>query len=975
MTNINETATYSPNIYQLDTSDPVLGGTPVFDMAGNPTSGYSNAPIKQLADRTAYLKNAVDSASDNITLLEQDLVNSTDPAKGAGMVGYGGGTVADALQNLAQLADLDALPVAGPAAGTDVLLIKQAAGNRKISVDVVRTEFAVDAVAAAEEANVARDAAQLAAGVFSSTSAALAATTDGQYFSVPSDNSGEFLILYVNAAGVAVEVKRYPSAAALEAVVDVARIEVDQPNIFTSKHLSFDTLPSVVDGAVVKTVVAGLNAGRVTTNPVTGASRWFWRFPAASFVSGYYSAQLTLTSTAGTSGEVRLLERNGLGTTIKTTVIATGLAAAITDPRVFSVAGVALAPATVSVDLDVVMSNTAGSKERTTDVRSMLICDGGVDTFRQPPVVIPAVPTVNLFPNAALTATAASLFEAVTTVDAGEVALELSGAGVVKQVFYDTPAVGALAPGNTLTFAAQAFADVGGSMEDADITVIFRDSGGITLSSSAPSSITAPNVYQSLSVTTAVPTGTAAVRFRFVKRASATVARFRRPLVTSTSPLANIVSASGSSATVAQTVYVSPTGSDLNSGAIGSPLASISAAVAKVSPIGRVIVREGDYAAGASVTGCTDIDISAAPNERVRIILGTPLSGITKTAGRTKVYQANLAVKPNKWIWEHDTPDTSTLIAPADRLALQRGRACRLPSTRLDEVTSIAEIDASGSPAWFWQDGVIYFSASDGGDASTRNYRVPTTNNGAVFGGTGVESVTLRGISVWYAGIYGFDARNLVRWEAENCGAFCGQLNGFSRDDTRFSVERYCEAAGNAGDGFNAHRYTGNVHHEPVISTSYDNWSHDNYDDGDSYHEDCIGTYFGGLYEYNGDRGIATAYGAHTTAYNTVSRYNGQIDTLGGEGFCAIGAVAPADDNGVGTQMECYNCQAYGNSFNYRTNAPDASMSIIDSKAGDALSVHYANTDGSMRLMDCSTFGTGVVKTGTVSVQNTTVVT
>ena len=105
MTNINETATYSPNIYQLDTSDPVLGGTPVFDMAGNPTSGYSNAPIKQLADRTAYLKNAVDSASDNIALLGQDLANSTDPAKGAGLVGYMGRTVSAKLTDVVSVTD------------------------------------------------------------------------------------------------------------------------------------------------------------------------------------------------------------------------------------------------------------------------------------------------------------------------------------------------------------------------------------------------------------------------------------------------------------------------------------------------------------------------------------------------------------------------------------------------------------------------------------------------------------------------------------------------------------------------------------------------------------------------------------------------------------------------------------------------------------------------------------------------------
>lgn len=88
MTNITEQSVWEPNIYQLAESDPVLGGQPGFD-AGVPVTGHANAAIQQLANRSKWLNdNKVSTA---------DLANATDPAKGAGMVGYKGGTVKAAM--------------------------------------------------------------------------------------------------------------------------------------------------------------------------------------------------------------------------------------------------------------------------------------------------------------------------------------------------------------------------------------------------------------------------------------------------------------------------------------------------------------------------------------------------------------------------------------------------------------------------------------------------------------------------------------------------------------------------------------------------------------------------------------------------------------------------------------------------------------------------------------------------------------
>lgn len=85
---------------------------------------------------------------------------------------------------------------------------------------VVQTA-AGSATAAKVAAELARDAAQLSAGVYASTAAGLAATVSGKYFSVPSAEGAESLILYLNGAGVAVEQKRYPSSEAVDGLIGV----------------------------------------------------------------------------------------------------------------------------------------------------------------------------------------------------------------------------------------------------------------------------------------------------------------------------------------------------------------------------------------------------------------------------------------------------------------------------------------------------------------------------------------------------------------------------------------------------------------------------------------------------------------------------------------------------------------------------------------------------------------------------------
>ena len=58
--------------------------------------------------------------------------------------------------------------------------------------------------------------------IYDDTAAGIAATVDGEYFSVPSAEDDEYLILYKNVATVATEQKRYPAKAAIDAKVATA---------------------------------------------------------------------------------------------------------------------------------------------------------------------------------------------------------------------------------------------------------------------------------------------------------------------------------------------------------------------------------------------------------------------------------------------------------------------------------------------------------------------------------------------------------------------------------------------------------------------------------------------------------------------------------------------------------------------------------------------------------------------------------
>lgn len=84
------------------------------------------------------------------------------------------------------------------------------------------------ATAAAARAEQARDVAQAWAGIFPTTAEGLQKTAANGYFSVPSQESLEYLILYQNLVGLALEIKRYPSSQAISELDSKVHRHVDR---------------------------------------------------------------------------------------------------------------------------------------------------------------------------------------------------------------------------------------------------------------------------------------------------------------------------------------------------------------------------------------------------------------------------------------------------------------------------------------------------------------------------------------------------------------------------------------------------------------------------------------------------------------------------------------------------------------------------------------------------------------------------
>lgn len=357
-------------------------------------------------------------------------------------------------------------------------------------------------------------------------------------------------------------------------------------------------------------------------------------------------------------------------------------------------------------------------------------------------------------------------------------------------------------------------------------------------------------------------------------------------------------------------VYVSTTGSDTNDGTFDYPLATIAEAKQRTKGRGTINMMAGDYYDQSDLS-FQDSKVRGARGGFIRFISGTRFTSATLEAGYTKVYSVPYATTLNSTmvLWQHDVLDPASLIVVAETHPLHRGRTNRLGSMKMTWLASLAALEASsGTRAYFfWSSGTLYFTITTGSSLATNPVIVPSSTIPTISSGdvSNVEFLYYGGVSC---------AGNFT--VSESSVLYGSGVYGFGYGSGMGGVFRRCRAgginyqAGTGGDGFNSTLSTVSSLAKYSTAVSYDCWSHDNEDDGDSLHNNAESSIFGGLYEYNGGAGIAAASGGHMSCYNIVSRRNT------GQGFAVTGT---ASDGGTGTNIYASGCFTANNTAGSNT--------------------------------------------------------
>lgn len=194
ISNVNSVATDIANVNTVanDLNEPVSEiNTVAVNIANVNAVGNDITNVNTVAGNTTNI-NTVAGISGNVTTVAGNNANVTTVAT----------NIASVNSAATNMAAIIAAPTQAANAAASATSASTSAGN---------------AVIAKNAAEAARDAALVSGKVYASTAAGIAATTNGQYFSVPSVQDVEYLILYLNNAGTAVEIKRYPSTLALSA--------------------------------------------------------------------------------------------------------------------------------------------------------------------------------------------------------------------------------------------------------------------------------------------------------------------------------------------------------------------------------------------------------------------------------------------------------------------------------------------------------------------------------------------------------------------------------------------------------------------------------------------------------------------------------------------------------------------------------------------------------------------------------------
>ena len=377
------------------------------------------------------------------------------------------------------------------------------------------------------------------------------------------------------------------------------------------------------------------------------------------------------------------------------------------------------------------------------------------------------------------------------------------------------------------------------------------------------------------------------------------------------------------------TVYVAKDGDDGKSGAFNSPLQTINAALELVKNGGVVAVNAGDYyeALNFDLLVSGKIILTTFYTDKVRVMGSDILTNITKTAGRTNIYQAPFThtLQPiggvesyGYRIFEDGVP--SQLIPQLERHALQRSQSYRLPYSEIKRIADQGSLSANldyldnldAEESGFWVDGSnIYIVNAEHGDVSTSSIHYPVRegNFGALRNGT--LDLEVRDIMFMYSsgnGLepYGFGI--LRPWHV----TILGSHNTGLMDSASHTEGHMIEAAGCGRDGIASALYfpLPDDGREKERWNKYSGiWCHDNYDDGFSTHQNGANDVENFLFEYNGD----TNYQNVGTTYCTLRHGLSRKSTKG----IVINGASVITHSRNSTTLDAYGVVSEDNHWNY----------------------------------------------------------
>lgn len=426
----------------------------------------------------------------------------------------------------------------------------------------------------------------------------------------------------------------------------------------------------------------------------------------------------------------------------------------------------------------------------------------------------------------------------------------------------------------------------------------------------------------------------------------------------------------------ASLVYVDAVnGSDQNDGTETHPFATFRKAL-KTSGKKTTIIFSGDTTETLYIKTKRDQEELTVIGKRGtlnRIIKGIKIDNASLVPGQTNVFSVSMEsipdTQPSYQMHQHEVADTTTLISDSERLPEEKGREYRCESTLITYAENLADVISNAGNGvysfYFDEDNAILYFSCPNTELTNHPIYMPTRNG--VEGNDGTCKVNFENFEVWYGCFSVSQCHNSV---IADCGAKFGYGSGaFMYNNSLNITFLRCEAErvvgnGGYGDGFNGHSsYTSpNVRH--TTCRIIDCWSHDNNDDGYSDHEGCSSTIIRGLYEYNHKAGVTPSTGAYSYAYDVISRNNYN-------GFMYVNA--PINNDPYGSAL-FVNCVAMNNSqcgFIVRNNNK---VVCVNCKSISNTTGYKCENASVMQLQDCGSYNDATIKSGTISITNTNIV-